>query len=196
MQQRAERRRQSGMLAHYHLAVADLYAADCKIRPGMREPRARDELVRGGQVPKHGVVGDAEAFSVHDLEGPARPGSNRDHDVGMGLIRLIEHSPTQPCPKTISGRLPPLHRKMLVHFMLRCEIISLSGGRAPSQPGKSHGYADDCQQELRLLVVARLVALQNGWPRVRGRAGKERRPRDARRAAPAVAIVPGAVPAP
>src|SRR6516165_9579631 len=111
MQKRAERRRQRGMLAHRHLAVADLYAADCKIRPGMREPRTRDELIRGGQVPKHGVVGYAEALSVHDLEGPARPGSNRDHDVGMGLIRLIEHSPTQPARRLSAGGCLPCTAK-------------------------------------------------------------------------------------
>src|SRR5581483_7178206 len=49
------------------------------------------------------------------------------------------------------------------------------------------------QQELLLLVPARLAPVQARRPRLRGEGGLARRSLDARRAALAVALVPGAV---
>ena len=84
------------MFAHRHLPVANLHFVDAKIGPIMSEPRPRNELVRGGQVSQHNAVSDPDPAGAHDLESFARPGSNRDHDVGMGLVSLIQHSPTSP----------------------------------------------------------------------------------------------------
>jgi hypothetical protein len=58
------------------------------------------------------------------------------------------------------------------------------------------GHPHHCQQELRLVVAARLAAMQNGKPRFRGKACRHRRPFDARGIAAAVAVLPGAVPEP
>src|SRR5262245_8795033 len=74
--------------------------------------------------------------------------------------------------------------------------------RGPPGPGddkgktRGPGDAHHQQQELRLLVLARLVAVQNGRPRVRGSDALERRPRHPGRALAALALVPGALPDP
>src|SRR3981081_1234753 len=109
----------------------------------------------------------------------------------MGLIGLVEHSPT--LARRRGQQASSRGHKRLVHFMLRCEIISQAaaqarivpwaagaGPTAPTGPvtrapkGKTHGYAHHRQQELRLLVIARLAALQNGRPRFRRTTGKTR----------------------
>src|SRR5262249_24395283 len=57
-------------------------------------------------------------------QGRAGPLANRDHDVGMGLVGLIEHCPRRS-PALLPGRCRgPARLQKLVHFMLRCEIIS------------------------------------------------------------------------
>src|SRR3954453_5873995 len=98
--------------------------------------------------------------------------------------------------------------------MLRCEIIPRAtrerfatweagaGLSAPTWPdntgteGGIHDYAHDRQQELRLLVPARLAAVQNGRPRIRRTTGQQRRSLDPGRASFAVAVVSRAVPHP
>jgi len=95
-QQRPERCREHGVLTHRHLAIADLDVVDSKRRPVVSQPRPRNELVRGGKISKHDIVGNAHPSSADDLESPARPGANRNHDVRMGLVGLVEHSPKSP----------------------------------------------------------------------------------------------------
>ena len=100
MQQRPEWRAQRGALANRRLAVADDHTIDPESGAGVGQASARNKLVRRGQVAQDGVVGDARQRQAKGPQGSARPLANRNHDVGMGLVGLIEHCPpavAQPC---------------------------------------------------------------------------------------------------
>src|SRR3981081_749671 len=131
----------------------------------------------------------------------------------MGLIGLVEHYTTPP--RRRGQQASSRGHKRLVHFMLRCEIISQAAAQArivtweagagptvPADPvtrapkGDTHGYAHYRQQELRLLVPARLAALQNGRPRIRRTTGQQRRSLDPGRAPSPVTVVSRALPHP
>ena len=68
--------------------------------------------------------------------------------------------------------------------------------RRPTRAIEWRGHAHHQQPELRLLVAARLAALQDRRPGIRRGDGRGGRSLDAGRAAAAVALVPGAVPDP
>ena len=85
-------------------------AVDAEGGTGMGQPGAGDQLVGRGQVAQDGVVGDPGQWQADGLQGRARPAADRHHDVGMGLIGLIEHSPKSPAAARYSCRLAPLPR--------------------------------------------------------------------------------------
>ena len=58
MQERAERRLVRRLLMHLDLAIADRDAVDGEWRPRMGEPRARDQLIDGGQIAQCRIVGE------------------------------------------------------------------------------------------------------------------------------------------
>jgi hypothetical protein len=95
-QERAERRGQRGVLVHRDLAVADRDAVDPERRAGMRQPRSRNELVGGSEVAQDGVVGNAAQRLAERPQRRAGPVADRNHDIGVGLIGLVEHSPNVP----------------------------------------------------------------------------------------------------
>src|SRR5262249_47639999 len=64
-----------------------------KAGPAWVSPCARNELVGRGQVAQNGVVGNAGQRPAERSQGGTRPVANRNHDVGMGLIGLVEHCP-------------------------------------------------------------------------------------------------------
>src|SRR5580704_27069 len=66
-------------------------------------------------------------------------------------------------------------------------------GKQARTGGLAHGgsYVNDCQQELRLLVAARVAPMQIGRPGFPGGAEPQRWPFGARRAAAALALLPG-----
>jgi hypothetical protein len=91
MQQGRERCHVGGFFGDRHLAVADHDAVDAVRRAGVGEPRARDQLIGGGEIaerrrPRRAVEPFAHGFRRH-----AGKGAHRHHDVGMRLIGLIEH---------------------------------------------------------------------------------------------------------
>ena len=106
VQERAEGRRQRGLLIHRHFAIADRDAVDAEGRARMREPGARDEFVSGRQVAQDRVVGDARQRLPERAQSRSRPGADRHHDVGMGLVGLVEHSPTLACRRGLAGVFP------------------------------------------------------------------------------------------
>ena len=57
MQQRAERRRRRGLLAHFHLAVADGDCVDAERRPRVGEAGARDQFIDRGEIAHRRMVG-------------------------------------------------------------------------------------------------------------------------------------------
>src|SRR5262249_56334967 len=92
---------------------------------GWGQRREGNKLVGRGQATKDGVVGNARPRLTKSPQGGARPVANRNHDVGMGLVGLIEHCPpgggARPAARQTSRSRS---REKVVHFMLRCEIIS------------------------------------------------------------------------
>ncbi len=104
VQKRSERRGQRGVLVDRDLAVADGHTIDPEGGTGVGQPGAREELVGRGQVPQHGVVGNAHQRLAERPQGGARPAANRNHDVGMGLISLVEHSPPGGARALLPGR--------------------------------------------------------------------------------------------
>src|SRR5262249_39133391 len=125
VQKRPVRRGQRGVLVDRQLAVADGHAIDPEGGTGVGQPRTRNKLIGRGQVAQDGVVGDARQWLAERPQGGARPVANRNHDVGMGLVGLIEHCPpgggARPAARQTSRSRS---REKVVHFMLRCEIIS------------------------------------------------------------------------
>ena len=112
VQKRAERRGQRGVLVDRDLAVADCHAIDPEGGTGVGQPGARDELVGRGEVAQRGVVGDADQRLAERPQGGARPAANRNHNVGMGLISLVEHSPPGGARALLPGRpRAPAHTK-------------------------------------------------------------------------------------
>ena len=171
---------------------------DAERRTVVGQARARDQFVGGGEIAHRAVAGHSDAGVAERTGRQARKRSDSAHHIGMGLIGRVQHSKS-PAVSQPPGRRTPLPRsaKRLVHFLLRCEIIS-RGVRRSAREGKTHaqGHAGDCQQELRLVVAARLAALQDGGARIRRGHGIERRSVDPGGTAAAVAVVPGAVPDP
>ncbi len=55
-QQRGERRGVGGLFEHRDLAVSHRHGIDAEGRPGVREARARDQLIGGAEVAQGGVV--------------------------------------------------------------------------------------------------------------------------------------------
>ncbi len=58
VQERAERRDIGELLAHLHVAVADLDLIDAEGRPLVGEAGARDQLVGGGEIAQMRGAGD------------------------------------------------------------------------------------------------------------------------------------------
>ena len=94
----------------------------------MGEAGARDQLVGGRQVAQERRL-EKPLSGGQCLDASAGQAAHRHHDVGMGLIRLIEHAfaadAASPAHKSSTRQ-----RKRLVHFMLHCEIIVAQGGHA------------------------------------------------------------------
>ena len=124
MQQRAERRGQRRLLAHLDIAIADGDRVDAEGRARMRQARARDQLIDGGEIAQRRVIARAAAGRRTSCR-HAGPGADRHHDVGLQLISEIQHPevrsryprarrlPTGPARSPNSGRL--------VHFLLHCD---------------------------------------------------------------------------
>jgi len=123
MQQRAERRDSLAHLAHRYLAVADRHPVDAERRAYVGEPRARDQLVGGGEIaqrarrecrPRRGFAERVERCAGED--------AHQAHDVGMGLVGLVKHlpparmpapSPNQPRRRKASGFDAALREKIV-----------------------------------------------------------------------------------
>jgi len=67
----------------------------------MGQPGPRNELVGRSQVAQNDVVGNACQWLAQGPQGRARPFANRDHDVGMGFVGLVEHSVRHPLAATL-----------------------------------------------------------------------------------------------
>src|SRR6187401_3065510 len=84
----------------------------------------------------------------------------------------------------------------LVHFMLHCEILFRPAGNddAGDDEGgwNGQGGTDDCEQELRFLVAARLALVQACRPGLRRATRRQPGSVHPRRAASVVALVPRA----
>src|SRR3984893_10094408 len=106
-------------------------------------------------------------------------GDGRNAGPPYGLMRATD---LHPCTEKISA------------FCIAVRDNSFRTAKSGPFDGEIHGHPHYYQKVLWLLVIARLVALQDGRARIRGGAGQKRRPRDARRASPALAIIPGALP--
>ena len=94
MQERTERRDMGRNLAHLDLAVADHDAVDAERGPRVREAGAGDQFVGRGEIANHAVPRAADRRPADRLRSETGQRSHRAHHVVMGLIGLIEHSPT------------------------------------------------------------------------------------------------------
>ena len=140
------------------------------------------------------------------------------HDVGVGLIGEVEH---RSCAGPLVAELwnescnqlrqrpgeplqKPPEKRLQTRECFAAPALGNASERAPlagmqlshhhqRDQADAQGRPHDQQQELLVLVPARLAAVQARGPRLRGEGGLARRPLRARRAAAAVAFVPGAV---
>ena len=108
MQQRAERRDMRRLLGHRDLAVADHDAVDAEGRALVGQAGARDQLVGRGQVAerRHGRHAGRRVADRLTPQAPPRRGPGTIMSA-LGLIRLVEHSPTPEAP--LPGQAAPLH---------------------------------------------------------------------------------------
>ncbi len=90
-QQRAERGDMRGLLGDRDLAVARHYGGDAKGRPLMRQPGPGDQLIGGGEIAERRMVGQQRHRPTGGRQRRVGKGTDRRHDVGMRLIRLIQH---------------------------------------------------------------------------------------------------------
>ena len=156
MQQRGERRPVGRLFADRHLAVAHHDAVDAVRRPRMGQRGARDQLVSRGEIaerrrPQRTVEPGADRTRSHVGQGP-----HRHHDVGMRLIRLIEHSilggPGEPQRKASSFHVAvrdnyldrPAWGQAGCHAFLRHGKLLIGQNFRLSCRGRAVSNRDDC----------------------------------------------------